>query len=295
MPARITSGRLVLTTLHEGAGPLKAVRMLGQKLLYAFEREGRVVREDGSSFPLPAGHTRLELTSTKTYAIDAAGVTCHGRDGSRETLAGTDGALEGAFATSANEILRVRDGFLERQVAGTRVGAVYAGRTRVFAGEHLGFAFYRAFGLGVGAIFSVDQGPLRQVTFPDLHGRLVDTFAHFDEAHVLFGMHLDDGRGIECRLHLFDRKGTCLAYSQGPLEGSALHAEARAGTLARGLFAVPYAEGVRLYADEAGAFREHRRFPDTAPYLEGSTELHVDRDGAIYLASFDRIVRLSLG
>ncbi len=295
VPARITSGRLVLTTLHEGSGPLKAVRMLGQKLLYAFERDGRVVREDGSSFPLPAGHTRFELTPSKTYAVDADGVTCHGRDGSRESLAGTDGAFEGAFATTVSEILRVRDGILERQVAGTRVGAVYAGRTRVFAGEHLGFAFYRAFGLGVGALFSVDEGPLRQVTFPDLRGRLVDTFAHFDEAHVLFGMHLDDGRGIECRLHLFDRKGTCLAYSQGPLEGSALHAEARAGTLARGLFAVPSAEGVRLYADEAGAFREHRRFPDTAPYLEGATELHVDREGAIHVASYDRILRISLG
>lgn len=295
VPTRITAGRLVVTTVHEGSGPLKAVRMLGHELLFAFERDGRVVREDGSSFPLPVGHTRLELTSGKTYAIDADGVTCHGRDGSHETLAGTGGAFEGAFATGAREILSVRDGILERQVAGTRVGAVYAGRTRVFAGQHLGFAFYRAFGLGVGAIFSVEEGPLRQVTFPDLHGRIVDTFAHFDDAHVLFGMHLDDGRGIECRLHLFDRKGTCLAYSQGPLEGSALHAEARAGTLARGLFAVPSAEGVRLYADEAGAFREHRRFPDTAPFLEGSTELHVDREGALYVASFDRIVRLSFG
>jgi hypothetical protein len=285
----------VVTTLHEGAGPLKAVRMLGQELLYAFERDGQVVREDGSSFPLPARHSRLELTPTATYAIDVDAVTCHNRDGSRETMAATGGAFEGAFATSTREILRVRDGMLERQVTGTRVGPVYAGRTRVFAGEHLGFAFYRAFGLGVGALFSTTEGPLRQVTFPDLHGRIVASFAHFDESHVLFGLHLDDGRGIECRLHLFDRKGTCLAYSQGPLEGSVLHAEARAGTLARGLFAVPSSEGVRLYADEAGAFREHRRFPDTAPFLEGSSELHVDRRGAIYVASFDRIVRLSLG
>jgi len=141
---------------------------------------------------------------------------------------------------------------------------------------------------------SAEEVLLRAELEAALDGRLVDAFAHFDDEHVVLGLSVDDGRGVVCALHMFDRRGHLLAAVSGPPDSSPLLAEARGGSLARGLLAVPSADGVRLYAPDSGALREVRSFPETAPWLAGAPELHVDARGALYAVHFARIVRLSL-
>ncbi|MBK6459964.1 MAG: hypothetical protein IPF92_03000 [Myxococcales bacterium] len=280
--------------LHEGEGVV-AARVVGGALLFAFARAGRLVREGGFSLPEPPPLARIELEPRATWVVTAEAAVRHGHDGTVERVGGGDPLAREAFATTgAGEALRVRDGWLERVRAGTRVGAVFAGRTRVFSGEHQAFAFYRAGRVALGFLFSPTSGGLRQVELPALEGRTVDAFAHFDDAHVLFGLALDDGRETICILHMFERGGRLLASASGPADSSPLLAEARSGALARGLLAVPSAQGVRLYGPVSGALREVRSFPEITPWLDGAPELHVDARGALYAVHFTRIVRLAL-
>lgn len=293
---RTPRGRVDACILHDlGDAPIVAARVVRRGLLYAFVRGGRLVRESGFSLPAPLDLARVELEPRATWLVRDDAAVRYDHDGAFDRFGAGDSRGREAFATTGGgEALRVRDGSLERLQAGTRVGAVFAGRTRVFAGEHLGFAFYRAGGLGLGLLFSPTSGGLRQVELPRLHGRVTGAFAHFDDEHVLFGLLLDDGRQATCRLHMFDRQGRLLALHEGPPDASPLLAEARGGSLARGMLAVPSAEGVRLYRPDAGALREVRVFPETAPWLGGSPELHVDARGALYAVHFARIVRLTL-
>lgn len=293
---RAGRGHVDACILHDGGdAPVVAARVVRGELLYAFVRGGRLVREGGFSLPEPPPLARIELEPRATWVVTAEAAVRYGHDGAATRLGASDPLGRDAFATTgAGEALRVRDGWLERVRAGTRVGAVFAGRTRVFSGEHHGCAFYRAGRLALGFLFSPASGGLRQVALPALEGRLVDAFAHFDDEHVVLGLSVDDGRGPTCILHMFDRRGRLLAAASGPADSSPLLAEARGGALARGLLAVPSADGVRLFAPAAGSFREARAFPETAPWLAGAPELHVDARGALYAVHFARIVRLSL-
>lgn len=293
---RASRGRVDACILHDGGdAPVIAARVVRGELLYAFVRGGRLVREGGFSLPEPPPLARVDLEPRATWVVTAEAAVRYGHDGALERLGAGDPLGRDAFATTGGgEALRVRDGWVERVRAGTRVGAVFAGRTRVFSGEHHACAFYRAGRLALGFLFSPTSGGLRQVELPALDGRLVDAFAHFDDEHVVLGLSVDDGRGVVCALHMFDRRGHLLAAVSGPPDSSPLLAEARSGSLARGLLAVPSADGVRLYAPDSGALREVRSFPETAPWLAGAPELHVDARGALYAVHFARIVRLSL-
>jgi hypothetical protein len=199
--------------------------------------------------------------------------------------------------------LRIRDGSIERLRAGTRVGAVLEGCTEMFSGKTLAFAFYKLGGLALGFLFSPHAGPLRQVHVPSIVGRVVRTFAHFDDDHVLLGLHVDDGRTHECIVHLFDRTGALLASAKGPLhEGhvttttgpSPLFAGAARGALHGGRLLVPAEDGLALFAVKHGTFALVRAFPETAAYVPPEAELTVDARGSVYVSSFARIVRLSL-
>ena len=293
---RPSRGRLDACILHDGGdAPVIAARVVRGELLYAFVRGGRLVREGGFSLPEPPPLARIDLEPRATWVVTAEAAVRYGHDGAVERLGAGDPLGRDAFATTGvGEALRVRDGWLERVRAGTRVGAVLSGRTRVFAGEHHAFALYRAGRLTLGFLFSPSSGGLRQVELPALEGRLVDAFAHFDDEHLVVGLSVDDGRETMCTVHMFERGGRLLAATSGPAASSPLLAEARGAALARGLLAVPSAEGVRLYAPSAGSLREVRAFREAAPWLAGAPELHVDARGALYAVHFARIVRLAL-
>ena len=302
---------LAVHVVHDGGlVPLVAVTSHGTCILHASISGTRLVRESGHVFDLAAtlepgelGSFRVALEARATYVVTDGAAHRFDHDTGKTERFGI-GCPKGraSVATTPGEILRIRDGAIERLRAGTRVGAVLEGCTEIFSGKTLAFAFYKLGGLALGFLFSPHTGPLRQVHVPSIVGRVVRTFAHFDDDHVLLGLHVDDGRTKECILHLFDRKGALLASAKGPLD------EARVGTTATGpLFAgaargalhggrllVPTEDGLALFAVQQGTFALQRAFPETATLVPAEAELTVDTQGSVYVSSFARIVRLSL-
>lgn len=299
--------------VHDGGlSPVVAVATQGTTLLYASIEGSRLVRESGVSIDLATALPtwerepfRVALEARATYLVTDDAAHRFDHDDARVLAASAPTERFGSscargrstLATTPGEVLRIRGGVLERLRAGTRVGAVLEGRTELFSGSSLAFAFYRMGKLAFGFLFSPHEGPLRQVELPSFSGRIVRTFAHFDRDHVLFGAHVDNGVEIRCILHLFDARGSRLAHAEGPLESEPLFTYAAQGALFGGRLLLPSDAGLVLYGAQRtpdGRLEALRQFPETATVVSPDAELHVDARGVVYAATFARIVRLSI-
>lgn len=192
------------------------------------------------------------------------------------------------------DAIAIEGEWLVRRASGTRIGQVLEGQTHVRWGASMGFAFYRASLMTMFFVFDPRQGPLRQITLPTIHGRLVDWTVVFDAGHALFCAATEKDGKVTHAAHLVAANGDVLASEVGAPGSSAILAAVTGKCIAGGAILAATDDGLVLVrADRATkAFVPLRAFPETRDLVPPDADLLVGPGGSVYVVSHDGVVHL---
>jgi len=177
-------------------------------------------------------------------------------------------------------IVRLRGGRIVRDgpYGPELVGEVLAGKAQLWVGPRFGVGFYRAAGYLVGFVFDPTRRSLDDsVRFPELQGADIAR-AHAtlsaDRAWLVCVTRRGPRTALECLA--LDARGRILGHARAPDWLSTLDGACAAGPH---LFC-PTDDGiVRVEPDGAGGLAVTATFPDTAPFVNGGSRLHLTADG----------------
>lgn len=174
------------------------------------------------------------------------------------------------------------------------IGDVLEGQTRIWAGERMGFGFYRAGKLCRAFVFDpARRGIDDDIALPRIRGHVVDMTCAVGRDRVWFGWLEQRREKLLARcVVITDRGDVDATYSAEASESTWTSSMRGACAVGPYLF-VPTDDGIaRIEADGAG-IRVTRTFPDTEPFVDASDELRAGPDG-LYVIKRDRVVRLTL-
>ena len=282
-----TSGRLLAAALQGG-------------VRYVYEEEGVVRREDGQEVlpRTPPPGTRFALQGPWTWVAEPSGRVLGVHQGAVRARAQTD--VRGStplLAASSSACYRVESGWVVEQVTGARVGQTLSSQSWLWAGERLGFGFYRAGDVRVLFTFEPHRAGLRQVAAADaarvnLKGRVLDCDVVFDADHALLSVRTERGGAEHGGLYLFDAKGRLVALAEG--QGGRVFGTARGRALQHGRVLCATDEGLLLLVPEGGALVERSLFADAAPFVAPGDDLLPQPDGSLFVVGQKEVLQLSL-
>jgi hypothetical protein len=174
------------------------------------------------------------------------------------------------------------------------VGDVLEGQTRIWAGEHMGFGFYRAGKLCRGFVFDTSRRGINdEIAIPRIRGHVVDMSCAVGPDRVWFGWLEQRREKLMARCVVISARGDVLA-TYGAEASESAWTESMNGACAVGPYLfVPTDEGIARVEVDGAAIRVTRTFPDTEPFIDASDELRAGPDG-LYVIKRDRVVRLTL-
>ncbi|MBX7100287.1 MAG: hypothetical protein K1X89_21400 [Myxococcaceae bacterium] len=293
-PVLRSKGRCTVRSLFRTDGRLLAAANQGGAR-WVVEEGGQVKREDGALVldgPADAG-TRFFIAGASTWVADGRGRLTRVKDGQVELRAST--GLRGGepiFAASTSAAWRAEGEKLVDELTGARVGQVLEGNTWLFAGERLGFGFYRAGGFTHAFVLTPGRAGLKPVALPHLEGKVVDAAVAFDARHALFSVRTAlDGRETVARF-LIDEHGAVLAQASGQ-SGRRFEACSGAAVLG-GRVVLATSDGLLLLKAEAGQLVEGTLFPDAAELAAATDTLFPQPDGALWVVGPRELDHLQL-
>ncbi|MCB9762955.1 MAG: hypothetical protein H6739_24350 [Alphaproteobacteria bacterium] len=274
-------------------GPILAACMQG-RLRYVYLDGDTLRREDGRAVGV-AG-----LSPDAVIAI-AGAVTWIGEG---RTLTGyVDGQArfrhfcdvhqgQSAFAASPRGVVTLEGDWLVDRTTGRRLGTALGRQTRLFAGERIGYLFYRPGRLTVHALFRPDRPGLINAALPPFEGRLIDVDAQFSDSHVLVWALTEAGGARRAGLWLLDHRGQLVADRTGPADADPLLCAPRA--LAGGTVALAGPDGLVAMAADGGRLVPGRLFPDTRSFVGADMTLFPGPSGSLYTLNHREIHQISL-
>lgn len=192
----------------------------------------------------------------------------------------------------------LRDGTIGTE----RIGDVLRGQTAIWVGHSFGFGFYRAGNLSVAFVFDAERRGINDaVAIPPIRGQLVDATCAFSDHRCWFFTATQDRGKTVHRATVIQPDGSIEATAEaGAGDGSWL-GTIRGKAAAGNFLLAPTDDGVvRIEVDphsapnsakaslgtqgSAGRLVETRRFPDTEPFVDAGSSLHVGRRG-LYVVS----------
>jgi hypothetical protein len=160
------------------------------------------------------------------------------------------------------------------------VGEALSGQTRIWAGERLGFGFYRALGLSVAFVWDADRRGVKDtVRLPWPSGQVVDAAAAIDEDRAWFFLAHERGGRIRHLCAVIGADGALLGAAEADAgDGSWL------GTLAGkqaigGALLAPTDHGIVRVEVSGGVAAEARCFADTEPFVHAGCTVIAGRAG----------------
>jgi hypothetical protein len=296
-------GRCVARTVLTTRGRVVAAAMQ-RGLRYAYEEDGIVRREDGSTVvarepDAPAGSP----TESRSFAI-AGRATWVLRRGTLERVedgraverarSGTYGR-ETVLATNTTTAFRTDGEFVVDHATGMRMGKILEGEALLFAGDQLGFGFYRAGLLAFFFVFRPGVSGLSPVAIPfDGSARLVEAWCTTDSSHALVVLVTERDGKINHAMHLVGKDGAHLAHASGSPAEHRMLASVRGKALLGGRVVTATDEGLLALRVDSGRFVEGTLFPDTQPFVSSDVELFAGSGGWVYVVAAQEILELTL-
>ncbi len=184
----------------------------------------------------------------------------------------------------------VREGILAPDI----VAPILRGQTLFWAGPAFGFGFYRAGQLTVSFIFDRDQHGINDsVKVTSIKGQLIDASCAFTHERCWFFHAIQQGGKIIHTCTVIRRDGTIEATAQAEAQD-----ESWLGTI-RGKFATGASlfsatnDGIVRVDVENGVIVEKTQFPDTATFVDSTTQLFPGTNG-LYAVSGKEVVLLEI-
>lgn len=281
----VCRGRVTATRLFRTKGMVVASAVVNGRPVWLSHEGGVYRREDGNEVSRgphrPRGRYRLSGKKTliahdRTLDIHKPGHGPETVDVDTDAFPIIDANADHVYWTSADALWR--DGAFGPE----RIGDVLSGRTHLWMGPAFGLGLSLAGEYALAFVFDAEaKGINDTVALPRLVGQLIATHAAFtDRLCWWFAATRERGRTVH-RAFLIDRDGHLKAASDA-LAGDGSWLDHIGGACAVGphLF-VPTDDGiVRVEADGHG-MRVTHRYPDTEPFVDASTILHVGAGGLV--------------
>lgn len=300
MVKEVHTGTVSATKVFETSGQILFAAMQRGKLRYLYH-EGGEYRRDGNLIVVQAPlepQIRYRIHGDATLMASAG--TCLVFDGTkRESISVDSYRLLPLIDANADRIFYVANGALMRSGDlgfdyPERVGDVLPGQTLFWAGESLGFGFYRAAELSNFFLFNTEhKGINDSINLPPIRGQLVDSTTALAKSRAWFMTSTQEGGKAVNRCHLLDEKGVHLGSAEAaPGDGSWL------GTL-RGKYAAgnfllaPTDDGIVRVVLNNGALEVDREFRDTQRFVDAGSHIFAGNDG-VYVAERSTIWRLTI-
>jgi H/ACA ribonucleoprotein complex subunit 3 len=273
-----TRGRLVCVVYQRG------------QLRYLYHEDGAFKRENDSTV-VPGQldpELRYRITGDTTIL------------GKRQRLLVFDGDMQrvdtdtygplSMFDANGSTYFWIQNGQLGRkgQLGFEYIGDVLAGRTLFWSGEKFGLGFYQAGQLMRTFVFDTSgRGLNDQVNIPAFPGQLVDSTCAFSDRLAWFFATLQLQGRLENRCYAINDRGEVVAQATVNQEEDSWLAGGIRGRFAAGtaLF-VPTDRGIVRVEPDHGSLRVMQEFPDTEPFVDGTSHL-LSGDGGIYVVSGD--------
>jgi len=281
------------TAVHPESAERTAVHPESAERTAVHPERSRGMSHLSATEPARAG-TRFFIAGASTWIADATGAVTRTENGRavERTSTGLRNTVP-VFAASSSVAYRTEADWLVDEVTGSRIGQILEGQTWMWAGERLGFGFYRAGNFTAGFLTTPGRAGLREVKLPHLKGRLVEADAVFDEAHVLLSCVLEvDGRETTF-LFLFAADGTLVADASGP-RSERMFANAHGRALLHGRVVAATDEGLLSLKVDGGRLVEGTLFADTEPFVSAGDELYPQPDGSLYAVGTREVLQLTL-
>ncbi len=264
---------------HEGDPALRSLGGGG-----AFQREDRSVVLRGPLDP----HIRYRIQGTTTFFLkDGQAVAlAPGEEpvsrvvdavGSRATF-----DANGSHAYWAESGRLLRDG----AVGPERIGDVLRGQTMLWVGPTFGFGLYRAGNLSVAFVFDGERRGINDsVLIPPIRGQLVDATAAFSADRCWFFTATQDRGKTVHRVCVVKQDGSIEATAEAQAGDGSWLGTIRGKAAAGRFLLAPTDDGVvRIEPDGSGGLAVTKSFPDTEPFVDAGSALHIGSRG-LYVVS----------
>jgi hypothetical protein len=301
MVKEVHTGTVSATKVFETGGQILFAAMQRGRLRYLYH-EGGAYRRDGGSTVVAAPlepRVRYRIHGDTTLMASTGQCLVFDGSGARESITVDSYRLLPLIDANAERIFWAQNGALMRSSPlgveyPDRIGDILQGQTLFWAGDELGFGFYRAAELSNFFVFRTGgRGINDSVNLPSLRGQLVDSTACLAHKRVWFmASTQEQGKAIN-RCHLLDEHGVHLGSAEGaPGDGSWLGS--LRGKCAAGHFLLaPTDDGIVRAVPNNGALEVDREFRDTQRFVNAGSHLFIGDDG-VYVVERDVIWKLTI-
>lgn len=305
--AVVVRGRVRAARSFATTGVILFADIAGDAPAYVAHEGGVYRREDGSTLmsgPLD-GALRFFLQGKTTFAARSGRVLAISEGAVEEELTVDTCGAEPAFAVNDRYRFFVQGGRLYRKtkphpglsLAGAPEvwGDVLAGQTRIWAGDRLGFGYYRAGAVSVAFTFDAERRGLRDtVRLPWPSGQLIAADAAIDDDSVWFFVSFVRAGRIIHFAALIGEDGAVKATHEASAGDGSWLGEISGKRAIGGALLTTTLGGVARVELQGGALVETKRFADTEPFVHQGSRTLAARAG-LWIVDLREITSLSLG
>lgn len=291
-------GTVTATQIFQTGGVILFATHQGGKLRWLYHESELFKREDGSvviSGPLDS-HMRYRVKGQSTLLAKNGRVATLTPGQETDQLAVDSFGTLPIFDNNEHSRYWISNGQLLRDgpFGSEYIGDVLEGQTLFWVGPKFGFGFYRAGNLNVAFVFDgQSRGINDSVKMPRIAGQLIDSTCVFTNSRCWFFVTLREGGKTLNRCMVVRSDGVVEATAETEAGDCSWLGTIR-GKFAAGNFLLSATdEGIVRVDIENGNIAESRKFPDTEPFVDSSSNLFADTH-SVYVVCRNEIWQLRI-
>ena len=200
------------------------------------------------------------------------------------------------FDANKENVFFLLNGGIYRQddLVPVKIGESLSGQTLFWAGDKIGFGFYRAGLLSEAFVFSVGSRGLKYVdNFQIPSGQIIDSTCFLSDAYVWFFVSSREQGIIKNYCFLYANDGRLLGQAQGEQNDGSWLGEIR-GKIALGSFLLSCTDdGIVRIENQSGQVTKTKIFSDTERYVQADSHI-LAGDNGLYIVGRKTINHIEL-
>jgi len=289
---KVSAQRIFITK-----GSIIHAAIYSNKLNWLYHENNEFKREDGSMI-LKGGlepNVRYRLQEKNTFMAKNGKLVILSKLGQKIELVDCFGRLP-MFDVNQKKYFWLNNGQLctDSQFGAEFIGDTLPNQTLFWAGEKMGFGFYRAGEISVSFVFDPERKGINDsVKIPRIRGQLIDSTCFFANnlCWFLFS-YRDKGKTIN-GCYLIGANGKVLAEAQVEAGGGSWLDKIRGKCAANNFLLAATDEGIVRIEQESNRLKEVKIFVDTERFVDSSNHLFLGKDG-LYAVSQRKIILLRI-
>jgi H/ACA ribonucleoprotein complex subunit 3 len=305
MQKEIHTGAISARKIFSCEGVILHATHAGKTLRWLYHESDAYKREDGSTVAKAVLETnlRFRISGERTLIAQAdRTIVFPGTGKPTFDIANDTYQLLPLIDANEEDLFYAKGSGLYRVTAGlgpdypVRIGDVLPNQTLFWAGEDLGFGFYRAGQLSNFFVFRTKhQGINDSVQLPPIRGQLIDATCCFSKSakQIWFLVSTKESGRVYNRCYLLDENGILLGSAEAEAGDGSWLSQIRGKCAAGGFLLAATDEGVVRVIPNGADLVVAKSFPATADFVDSDTQLFLGDQG-LYAVGHDEIWHLVL-